>query len=425
MKRHIVTATVVCATATATAAAAFAFAAVPATGASLSRTRRVPLSGTVYVESNSTAPDSNEILAFRYRDGVLSGRGVRRYPTGGSGSHDLSNHGVLDADQEIITNPRRTLLFAVNSSSDTIAVFHIHANGALTPVAGSPFPSNGKAPSSVGLAGSTLIVANKAQDGVRNLTTSPANYTSFHVRANGSLGRPISSIDVPPGSSPLQAYITPDRKVLITSEETGVFRAFRIGPGGTLTEGPNSPLRLAKAVFPGGHRVPNVWPAGLASNPRLKILYAQVANLSRTIIYRWNDDARLTFVRVIPNPGSFLPCWTHVNAAGTRMYSGNAGSDNLTVFDISRNPTDPRAIQSVPLDAPGNPWNFQIDPTGHVIFLLDMRAVRQIPAGKGNQLHALRIGPNGLLTEERSSPVKIPVPIGTNPIGLAIVPGRG
>ena len=244
------------------------------------------------------------------------------------------------------------------------------------------------------------------------------------MRANGSLGPPISSIDVPPDSSPLQAYITPDRNVLITSEETGVFRAFRIGRGGTLTEGPNSPLRLATAVFPGGHRVPNVWPAGLASDPRRKILYAQVANLDRTIVYRWNNNARLTFVRAIPNPGSFLPCWTHVNAAGTRMYSGNAGSDNMTVFDISRNPTDPRAIQSVPLDAPGNPWNFEIDPTGPVIFMLDMRAVRQIPAGKGNQLHALRIGPNGLLTEERSSPVKIPVPVGTNPIGLAIVPNR-
>ena len=167
-----------------------------------------------------------------------------------------------------------------------------------------------------------------------------------------------------------------------------------------------------------------MWPAGLASDPRQKILYAQVANLDETIVYRWNDDARLTFVRAIPNPGSFLPCWTHVNAAGTRMYSGNAGSDSLTVFDISRNPTDPRPIQTVRAQRPGNPWNFQIDPTGHVIFLLDMRATRQIPAGKGNQLHALRIGPGGLLTEERSSPVKIPVPVGTNPVGLAIVPAR-
>ncbi len=406
------------------ACTAVAVTAVPATAAARRGRRVIPLSGTVYIESNSRAPDSNEILAFRYQGGVLSGRGVRRYRTGGSGSHDLSNSGVLDADQEVITNPSRTLLFAVNSSSDTIAVFHIHTGGGLEPVVGSPFPSNGKAPTSLGLAGSTLIVANKAQDGVRDLTSVPANYTSFHVRADGSLSSPISSIDVAPDSSPLQAYVTPDRKVLISSEETGVFRAFRIGPGGTLTEGPNSPLRLAKAVFPGKRRVPDVWPAGLASNPRTAILYAQVANLDETIVYRWNNDARLTFVRAIPNPNSFLPCWTHVNAAGTRMYSGNAGSDNLTVFDIARDPTDPRPLQSLGLDAPGNPWNFELDPTGRVIFVLDMRAVRQIPAGQGNQLHALRIGPGGLLTEERSSPVKIPVPVGTNPVGLVIVPNR-
>jgi hypothetical protein len=376
----------------------------------------------VYVESNSAAPDSNEILAFRYRNGVLSARGVRRYATHGSGSHDLSNSGVLDADQEVITDPNRTLLFAVNSSSDTIAIFHIRADGGLVPVAGSPFPSDGSAPSSLGLAGRTLIVANKAQDGVRDLSRVRPNYTSFHVRADGSLSGPISSIAVPPGSSPLQAYVTPDGKVLITSEESGVFRAFQIGPDGRLRQGQGSPLQLPGAVFPGGRRVPNVWPAGLVSHPRLKILYAQLANLSETIVYRWDDQARLRFVRALPNPHSFLPCWTHVNAQGTRMYSGNAGSDSLTVYDIARDPTNPRAIQSVRLNAPGNPWNFEIDPTGQVVFLLDMRAVRQIPPGSGNQLHALRIAADGHLTEERSSPVNIPVPVGTNPIGLAVVP---
>lgn len=407
-------------------AALVAFGAIgssPVSGAEhASRPKAPSASGTVYIESNSSAPVSNEILAFRYVNGVLSARGVRRYPTDGGGSHDLSNSGVLDADQEVITNARRTLLFAVNSSSDTIAVFHITADGGLVPVAGSPFPSGGRAPSSLGLAGRTLIVANKAQDGVRDLSRVRPNYTSFHVHADGSLSGPISSIAVPPRSSPLQAYVTPDDKVVITSEEAGVFRAFRIGPGGRLRQGPGSPVRLPGAVFTGGRRVPNVWPAGLASDPRQKILYAQLANLSETIVYRWDDQARLRFVRALPNPHSFLPCWTHVNAQGTRMYSGNAGSDNLSVFDIARDPTNPREIQSVRLNAPGNPWNFEIDPTGRVIFLLDMRAVRQIPPGRGNQLHALRIAPSGHLTEEPSSPVKIPVPVGTNPIGLAIVP---
>jgi hypothetical protein len=112
----------------------------PVTGAERGGEAEAPsASGTVYIESNSPAPDSNEILAFHYRNGVLSAQGIRRYPTRGSGSHDLSNSGVLDADQEVIVNSKRTLVFAVNSSSDTIAVFHIHADGGLVPVAGSAF----------------------------------------------------------------------------------------------------------------------------------------------------------------------------------------------------------------------------------------------------------------------------------------------
>lgn len=380
------------------------------------------LTGTVYVESNSSAPDSNAILAFKYAHDSLLRTGVARYPTGGSGSHDLSNSGVLDADQEVITNPARTLLFAVNSSSDSIAVFHVRRDGGLVPVAGSPFPSNGSAPSSLGLAGSTLIVANKAQDGVRQLSEVPANYTSFEVHADGTLGRPISSIEIPPGSSPLQAYVTPDRKVMISSEESGVFRAFRIEPGGRLVEGPNSPLPLARPVFAGEPRSLEAWPAGLVSDPHRKLLYAEVANVSRTIVYRWDDDARLAFIRALANRGSFLPCWTETNASGTRVYSGNAGSGNLSVFDTGADPTDPRQIQSVMLHGQGNPWNFQLDPSGRLLFILDMRAISQIPPGQGNQLHLLRIDRRGLLAESPSSPVAIPVPIGTNPIGLAVVP---
>jgi hypothetical protein len=69
-----------------------------------------------------------------------------------------------------------------------------------------------------------------------------------------------------------------------------------------LTQGPGSPLALPAAVFPGGRRVPNVWPAGLVSHPRLKRLYAQLANPSETIVYRWDDQARLTFVGRYPTP---------------------------------------------------------------------------------------------------------------------------
>src|SRR3954453_12510792 len=156
--------------------------------------------GTVYVESNGHAKGSNSILAFRYKDGSLRPLDLREYPTGGRGSHDLKNRGVLDAEQQIVTNADRTLLFAVNAGSDTVAAFHIEDDGSLTPVAGSPFPSRGKAPASVGVSDDVLFVANKAQDGIRDLAAHNANYASFHIEPDGSL-KPIGSVvPVPPGS---------------------------------------------------------------------------------------------------------------------------------------------------------------------------------------------------------------------------------
>jgi 6-phosphogluconolactonase (cycloisomerase 2 family) len=117
-----------------------------------------------------------------------------------------------------------------------------------------------------------------------------------------------------------------------------------------------------------------------------------------------------------------LPCWTQINTAGTRLYTGNAGSQNISVFDIGTDPRHPRQIQRVKLHGQGLPWNFQIDPSGRYLFMLNMRAIRELPPGQGNTLHSFSIGAGGRLKELTSSPVPIPVPLGTNPWGLAVVP---
>src|SRR5579872_2282077 len=117
----------------------------------------------VYVESNVGTPGGNAILAFQ-RDaaGNLTPLPGSPFPTGGTGVVDLSLAlGPNDADQQIITNPPRSLLFAVNMGSNSIAVFHILSDGSLSPVNGSPFPSGGVDPVSVGLAGNVLVVVNK------------------------------------------------------------------------------------------------------------------------------------------------------------------------------------------------------------------------------------------------------------------------
>jgi 6-phosphogluconolactonase (cycloisomerase 2 family) len=304
-----------------------------------------------------------------------------------------------------------------------VAVFHIEADGSLTPAPGSPFPSLGKAPASVGVRGDELFVANKAQDGERDLKKTPASYATFHIAPNGSLTPIGTPFKAPAHSSPTQTYVPPHTgQLMIATEESGPFRAFTVDAQGNLHQGPNSPLKLDRRVFLPGKPRGNVWPQGLIAHPKLPLIYAGVANIRRLVVYAYDAAGRLTYVSSQVNKGTILPCWTQINAAGTRLYTGNAGSQNISVFDISKDPRHPRQIQRVTLHGLGLPWNFQIDPTGRYLFIINMRAISAVPPGRGNTLHSFAIAADGKLKELPSSPVPIPVPPNTNPWGMAVVP---
>jgi hypothetical protein len=105
----------------------------------------------VYVEGND--PAGNAIFAFARNDtdGSLAQIPGSPFSAGGLGITFATALGPFELDQAIIFNSTDTLLFAVNGGSDTIAVFNINVDGSLVPVAGSPFPSGGSNPVSVGL----------------------------------------------------------------------------------------------------------------------------------------------------------------------------------------------------------------------------------------------------------------------------------
>jgi hypothetical protein len=98
----------------------------------------------IYLESNSTT--ANSVLAFKF-DFTKAPTLISTTPTGGIGVFDKTFAlGPFDSDQNLIENPEGTLLFAVNSGSNSIAVFLINSDGSLTAVDGSPFPSAGSDP---------------------------------------------------------------------------------------------------------------------------------------------------------------------------------------------------------------------------------------------------------------------------------------
>lgn len=158
------------------------------------------------------------------------------FPTGGTGVFDLSLQlGPFDSDQDIITNPERTRLYAMNSGSNTIAVFAIAASGALILVSGSPFASGGTNPVSVGLARDAVAVVNKGMDPQQ--PTADANYSSFRVTPEGQITALLSKRVIDPSISATQALVSPSKRLVFGADFLGgLLRSFVVEPTGALTQ---------------------------------------------------------------------------------------------------------------------------------------------------------------------------------------------
>ncbi len=374
----------------------------------------------VYVESNIGTPGGNTVLGFsRDSSGNLTPLPGSPYSTGGTGVVDLSLAlGPFDSDQNVIVSPDGKRLFAVNGGSDSIAVFNIHSDGSLLPVPGSPFPSNGIDPVSVGLAGNLLIVVNKSMDPAQNATDTYPNYTTFHVNSNGSLS-PVgdSTVPVAMGSSPSQALVSPNRHFVFGADFFGgLIQSFRIQPGGTLEI--NNPQTIPASEFLGG--MAPTYVLGLATHPTWPVLYVGYVALHTVGIYYYDSQGRLTFANSVPDSGAGI-CWVHANQAGTRLYAVNTGDNSISVFDIT-DPFFPDEIQHLVMKSNGgSPFQPILAPDGSSLYVISQRANAMTPLGSGNGIHVLQIASDGTLTEAASSPLALTLPSGTRPQGIAAV----
>ena len=388
--------------------------------------------GTVYVESNNVERGANSIFALTYGpSGSMRPLRLTEFPTSGTGSPDVLSGpplGILDADQQVVMNPERTLLFAVNQGSDTIAVFRIGGGGDLTPVPGSPFPSGGKAPASLGLRGDVLVVVNKSLDGQREEVADVAPvYTSFRVRADGGLDRiGNSTVPLAKGSNPTQALIAPSGNLIFDALFGGrKLNSFRLDDSGKLKQGPNTPRAFDPSVYAGAKAPPGLGPdvlqipLGMAVHPKQKLFYVNAVAVPKLAVYSYREDGSIQFVNAVDNKGAGLPCWTIINRDGTRLYTSNTYTDTVSVYDITQ-PREPRQIQSVQLKRAGTPAELAFDPSQRFLFLLTPRNNAVVPPGEGNSLHTLQVGPDGRLKELATSPVPLPVFLGTSPQGIAV-----
>jgi 6-phosphogluconolactonase (cycloisomerase 2 family) len=127
-----------------------------------------------------------------------------------------------------------TLLFGLNSQSNTVSVFTISSAGLLTEVNGSPFPA-GPSPVNGVFAGGVLYVANQNSGTVSALALD---------KTKDQLS-PITGSPFAAGTRPVSVAVSSGGKFLVvtsTNSASGVIVVFAIGTAGTLTPVSGSPF---------------------------------------------------------------------------------------------------------------------------------------------------------------------------------------
>lgn len=381
----------------------------------------------VYVESNISAANGNSIFALkRESDGNLTPLPGSPFLTGGAGvQYTGPNLGPFDSDQEVITNPQGTILFAVNSGSDSIAVFHINNDGSLKAVDGSPFPSGGNDPVSLALNGNLLYVANQSGDFARPSTILP-NYTVMTVESDGILV-PIGddktndsshrfqpTVSVAAGSSPSQALFIPGSNLIIGDDFLGgLLDPFQADGQGRLQAMPS--IALPAAEFDAA--TPRL-PLGMSFNPGAPILYVGYVTANKIGVYRYSENGALKFLRTVPNAGQGI-CWIRSNQRGTRLYTTDTTTNQVSVYDAT-DPEFPVEIQTLTLEGAGNAFQISLSGDGKSIYTISQRTSTSLPPGQGNVLHTLSVRADGTV-DETGSPITFNVPSGTRPQGVAVV----
>jgi len=369
----------------------------------------------VYVESNLGNGAANTIIGYS-NDGTgnLTPLPGSPYLTGGSGVAPPSGQSLTvqtDDDQQIIVNPAQTLLFAVDGGSNDVAVFNINSDASLSPIAGSPWPSNGSDPSSLGLLDNALgngsgflVVANKSSD-VNQVNPPPPNLNSFKVAVDGTLTQNTalgSTRSLPLGASPSQVAIGKSKLIFDDEfqETPSSIRVFRIKANGAVGLLSTTPVPSGDHVF-----------LGEMMHPTKGVMYAALPADSLIGVYRYSTvTGALTFVRTVTNPGQ-LACWFAMDKAATRLYTAETMSNSVTVYDIT-DPLNPVQLQHITLvstTGDGGPGNIALDQTGQFLYTVNR-----------SSLHVLNVAADGTLTESLT-PVNMGVPDGNFPFGLATV----
>jgi 6-phosphogluconolactonase len=363
-------------------------------------TATTPVVGHVYVNDNTAG--TNTIGAFdQHADGSLTPLAGSPFSAGGVGTGTIvGSQGSIQATAD------GNWILAVDPGSNQVSVLTVASDGTLTPAPGSPVSSGGIEPVSIAVHGDLVYVANEG-DG-----TTGSNYTGFTLGDDGRL-TPLADSTVPltPTALPGDILFNTTGKNLVGIEvgttDPSTFRidSFLVGDDGRLTPAAGSPFP-AEAAGPFGSEFSPTDPHHLyVSNAHGGAGNGSVSAFSV------NPNAKLKSITGSPVAnGQTAPCWVEISHDGRYLFAVNTGSTTLSSYRILANGSL-ALLGTTPFSSGSGirPFDARLDAGGDYLYVVDAA----IASVSGFSVTG------GSLTELAASTTALPA--GATPFGIAIV----
>jgi 6-phosphogluconolactonase len=286
-----------------------------AVGAALASPLLAQSTGAVFVMTNNA--DKNQVISYdRAANGTLGDSAA--YDTNGRGSGGTTD--PLESQGSLTLSTDHSLLFAVNAGSGNVSVFSVH-KAALTFL--NKTASGGAQPSAIAEYQGLVYVLNSGGAG---------SLVGFHLDFGGQLKQIKDSTAfltaTTTGGASL-AFSPNGQFLLVTERIANNIDAFRIQPDGTL-----SPIIVNANPAPGTFSV-TFTPNGAAIVSETGS--ATATNGSAISSYTVNSNGTLTAITQSLPTFASGNCWNAITPDGTKVYTSNSGSDNISGFNIGKN----------------------------------------------------------------------------------------
>jgi len=339
-----------------------------------------PVVGYTYLDGNTATANTIDGFA-RHADGSLTPLAGSPFSAGGAGlGTGLASQGAIQV------TPDGRYLLAVDAGSNQISVLRITANG-VPVLVGQPVSSGGITPVSLAVSPFGLVyVANQGNGG--------SGYSGFRLSFGGSL-TPIagSTVTVPDGSGLGDVFFNAFGNHLIgTRTGTSMIDSFVVLPDGHLLAAQGSPF-TGQGLGQLGAEFSPVNPSLLfVSNAHNGTGLGTVSAYSDGLFGQLNSIGSSPYA-----DGQTAPCWVEISHDGRYLFTVNTGSGNISSYSI--NPDGSLVlIGSFAIKGGGADIDARLSPDGRYL-LVD---------GSGMHFVSVFAVHGGTLTEVPGSPTPLP-----------------